>query len=64
MSKLLPHLGRIGQLPCECGGVGVCVVCEVRAAADHLEKVYHDDTKRAQAVHALVAAVKKAAQKP
>lgn len=58
----LPHLGRAGSLPCECNNTGVCRVCAVRRAMTHLETVYTDDTKRAQAVHDLVKAIKEAAK--
>lgn len=61
--KRLPHLGRIGKLPCECNGAGTCHVCRVRAAFDHLEKVYLDDTERARAVHDLISAIKEAAKR-
>lgn len=57
----LPHLGRIGRLPCGCNGHGTCHPCKVRLALTHLEEAYPDDTKRARAVHELVRAIKEAA---
>lgn len=58
----LPHLGRAGTLPCKCGNTGVCAICRVHNAIQHLQKVYYDDTKRAAAVHEVIAAIKEAAK--
>lgn len=44
---------------CECHA---CPVCRVYAAADALEKVWLDDTKRAQAVHEFIRSIKEAAK--
>jgi 20S proteasome alpha/beta subunit len=59
----IPHLGRLGQLPCACNGAGTCHPCRIREAMRVLEEVYLDDQKRAKAVHALIAAIKEAAEK-
>jgi hypothetical protein len=53
----------MGKLPCKCNGADVCSVCKVRQAVSALEAVYHDDVKRAQAVHDLIFAMKQAAVK-
>jgi uncharacterized protein with ATP-grasp and redox domains len=59
----MKHLGRAGQLPCTCNKTGTCTTCQIQKAATQLEKVWQDDTKRAGAVHDLIATIKEAAKK-
>jgi hypothetical protein len=57
--KVMQHLGFRAARRCECGN---CKVCAVYAAAELLEKCWHDDTKKAKAVHDFIKAIKEAAQ--
>lgn len=57
--KPMQHLGFKAARKCECQD---CPVCRVYAAADNLEKVWQDDTKRAQAVHEFIRSIKEAAK--